>query len=48
MIKIDDRIFLHRLRKTVLPTIAKDVASKHLKIEEDAILKSQQFELIYA
>ena len=33
--------------KTLLPPIAKDVASEHPQSEEEAILKAQQFDLIY-
>ena len=47
-IKLDDRIFLEWFLKTLLPPIAKDVASKRPQIEEEAILKAQQFDLIYA
>ena len=34
--------------KTLLPPIAKDVASEHPQSEEEAILKAQQYDLIYA
>ena len=34
--------------KTLLLPIAKDVTSKHPQSEEEAILKAQQFDLIYA
>ena len=34
--------------KTLLPPITKDVASEHPQSEEEAILKAQQFDLIYA
>ena len=34
--------------KTFLPPIAKDVASERPQSEEEAILKAQQFDLIYA
>ena len=47
-IKLDDKIFLDWFLKTLLPPIAKDVASEHPQIEEEAILKAQQFDLIYA
>ena len=36
------------LLKTFLPPIAKDVASERPQSEEEAILKAQQFDLIYA
>ena len=42
-IQLDDRIFLDWFLKTLLPPIEKDIAS-----EEEAILKAQQFDLIYA
>ena len=41
-------IFLDWFLKTLLPPIAKDVTSECLQSEEEAILKSQQFDLIYA
>ena len=47
-IQLDDMIFLDWFLKTLLPPIAKDVASEHPQSEEEAILKSQQFDLIYA
>ena len=47
-IQLDDRIFLDWFLKTFLPPIAKDVASDHPQSEEEAILKSQQFDMIYA
>ena len=34
--------------KTLLPPIEKDVASERPQSEEEAILKAQQFDLIYA
>ena len=34
--------------KTLLPPLAKDVASEHPQSEEEALLKAQQFDLIYA
>ena len=34
--------------KTLLPPIAKGVTSEHPQSKEDAILKAQQFDLIYA
>ena len=47
-IQLDDRIFLDWFLKTLLPPIEKDVTSKHPQSEEEAILKAQQFDLIYA
>ena len=47
-IKLDDKIFLDKFLKNLLPPIAKDVTSKRPQIEEEAILKAQQFDLIYA
>ena len=47
-IQLDDMIFLDWFLKTFLPPIAKDVASKCPQYEEEAILKAQQFDLIYA
>ena len=47
-IKLDDRIFLDWFLKTLLPPIAKDVAFECPQSEEESILKSQQFDLIYA
>ena len=47
-IQLDDKIFLDWFLKTLLPPITKDVASKHPQSEEEAILKAQQFDLIYA
>ena len=47
-IKLDDRIFLDWFLKSLLPIIAKDVASERPQSEEEAILKAQQFNLIYA
>ena len=47
-IQLDDRIFLDWFLKTLLPPIAKDVASECPQYEEEAILKAQQFDLIYA
>ena len=46
-IQLDDRIFLDWFLKTLLPPIAKDVASECPQSEEEAILKAQQFDLIY-
>ena len=46
-IKLYDRIFLDWFLKTLLPPIANDVASERPQIEEESILKAQQFELIY-
>ena len=46
--KLDDRIFLDWFLKTLLPPIAKDVASERPQSKEEAILKTQQFDLIYA
>ena len=40
-IQLDDRIFLDWFLKTLLPPIAKDVASERPQSEEEAILKSQ-------
>ena len=47
-IKLDDWIFLDWFLKSLLPIIAKDVASERPQSEEEAILKAQQFDLIYA
>ena len=47
-IQLDDRIFLDWFLKTFLPPIAKDVAYEHPQCKEEAILKAQQFDLIYA
>ena len=47
-IQLDDRIFLDWFLKTFLPPITKDVASERPQSKEDAILKAQQFDLIYA
>ena len=47
-IQLDDSIFLDWFLKTLLPPIAKDVASERPQSEEEAILKAQQFDLIYA
>ena len=47
-IQLDDRIFLDQFLKNLLLAIAKDVTSKHPQSEEEAILKVQQFDLIYA
>ena len=47
-IKLDDRIFLDWFLKTLPPPIAKDVTSKRPQTKEEAILKAQQFDLIYA
>ena len=41
-------IYLDWFIKTLLPPIAKDVASEHPQFEEEAILKAQQLDLIYA
>ena len=41
-------IFLDWFLKTLLPSITKDIASGHPQSEEEAILKAQQFDLIYA
>ena len=41
-------IFLDWFLKTLLLPIVKDVASEHPQSEEEAILKAQQFDLIYA
>ena len=47
-IQLDDKIFLNSFLKTLLPPIAKDVAFECPQTEEEAILKAQQFDLIYA
>ena len=47
-IQLDDRIFLDWFLKTLLPPISKDVAYELPQIEEEAILKAQHFDLIYA
>ena len=47
-IQLDDRIFLDWFLKMLLPPIAKDIEYEHPQSEEEAILKAQQFELIYA
>ena len=47
-IQLDNRIFLDWFLKTLLLPIAKYVASERPQSEEEAILKSQQFDLIYA
>ena len=47
-IQLDDKIFLDWFLKTLLPPIAKDVASERAQSEEAAILKAQQFDLIYS
>ena len=47
-IQLDDRIFLDWFLKTLLPPIAKDIASERSQSEEETILKAQQFDLIYA
>ena len=47
-IQLDDKIFLDWFLKTLLPPIAKDVASECPQSEEEAILKSQQFDLTYS
>ena len=47
-IKLVESIFLDWFLKSLLPPIAKDVASESPQIEEEAILKAQQFDLIYA
>ena len=46
-IQLDDKIFLDWFLKTLLPPIAKDVASERPQSEEEATLKAQQFDLIY-
>ena len=46
-INLDVRILLDWFLKTLLPPISKDVTSKCPQIEEEAILKAQQFDLIY-
>ena len=47
-IQLDDRIFLDWFLKTLLPPIAKEIASEHPQSEEQTILKAQQFDLIYS
>ena len=47
-IQLDDKIFMDWFLKTFLPPIAKDVTSECPQSEEEAILKAQQFDLIYA
>ena len=47
-IQLDDRIFLDWFLKTLLPPISKDVAFECPHSEEEAILKSQLFDLIHA
>ena len=47
-IQLDHKIFLDWFLKTLLPPIAKDGTSEHPQSEEEAILKAQQFDLIYA
>ena len=47
-IQLDDNIFLDWFLKTLLPPITKDVASERPQSKEKAILKAQQFDLIYA
>ena len=47
-IQLDDRILLDWFLKILFPPIAKDVASKRPWNQEEAILKSQQFDLLYA
>ena len=47
-IQLDDSIFLDWFLKILLPPIAKDVASECPQSKEEAILKAQQFDLIYA
>ena len=39
-IKLDDMIFLDWFLKTLLPPIAKDVASEHPQVKEEDILKA--------
>ena len=40
-IKLENRIFLYWFLKTLLPSIAKDIASERPQTEEEAILKAQ-------
>ena len=47
-IQLDDGIFLNWFLKTLLPPIEKDVASERPQSKEEAILKAQLFDLIYA
>ena len=47
-IQLDYKIFLDWILKTFLLPITKDVTSEHPQSEEEAILKAQQFDLIYA
>ena len=46
-IQLDDRILLDWFLNTLLPPITKDVASERPQSKEEAILKAQQFDLIY-
>ena len=47
-IQLDDKIFLDWFLNTLLPPITKDVASERPQYKEEAILKAQQFDLIYS
>ena len=47
-INLNDKIFLEWFLKTLLPPVSKDVSFECPEIEEEAILKAQQFDLIYA
>ena len=47
-IQLDDMIFLDWFLKTLLPPIAKDIASERPWTKEEAILKAQRFDMIYA
>ena len=44
-IKLDNTFFLNWFLKSLLPSIAKDMASEQPQIEEESILKYQQFDL---
>ena len=41
-------IFIDKFLKTLIPPITKDITFERPQIEEEAILKAQQFDLIYA
>ena len=41
-------IFLDWFLKTLIPPISKDISFEHPQYKEEAILKAQQFDLIYA
>ena len=46
-IQLDDKIFLDWFLKNLLPPIAKDVTFEQTQTEEEAILKTQQLDLVY-